>query len=41
MKKRLGNGGWGLSAMIGFMIAFVIILIIIVIMSYRIENIIH
>lgn len=39
--KKLGNGGWELSAMIGVMIAFVILLIIVVILSYRVENIIH
>ncbi len=39
--KRLGNGGWGLSAMIGFMIAFVVLLIVVVIMSYKVESIIH
>jgi len=33
--KKLGNGGWGLSAMVGFMIAFAIFLIIIVILAYR------
>ena len=33
--KKLGNGGWGLSTMVGFMIAFAIFLIIIVIMAYR------
>ena len=34
--KRLGNNGWGMNAMIGFMIAFVIFLIIILILSYRV-----
>ena len=33
--KRLNNGGWGLSTMIGIMVAFAIFLIIIVILSYR------
>ena len=33
--KKLGNGGWGLSAMVGFMVAFAIFLIIIVILAYR------
>ena len=32
--KKLGNNGWGLGAMIGFMIAFAIFLIIIVILAY-------
>lgn len=34
--KKLGNGGWGLSAMIGFVIVFVIFLIIIVVLSYKV-----
>jgi len=33
--KKLNKKGWGLSAMIGFMIAFVIFLIIIAVLSYR------
>lgn len=33
--KKLNSNGWGLSTMIGFMIAFVIFLIIIVFLSYR------
>ena len=33
--KKLGNGGWGLDTMIGFMIAFAVLLIIIVILSYH------
>ena len=33
--KRLNNGGWGLSTMIGLMIGFVIFLIIIAILSYN------
>ncbi len=33
--KKLNNNGWGLSTMIGFMIAFVIFLIIIVFLSYK------
>ena len=33
--KKLNNNGWGISAMIGFMIAFVIFLIIIAVLSYR------
>ena len=33
--KRLNNGGWGLSTMIGFMIGLVIFLIIIAILSYN------
>jgi hypothetical protein len=33
--KRLNNNGWGLSTMIGLMIAFVLFLIIIVILSFR------
>lgn len=32
--KKLNNKGWGLSTMIGFMIAFVIFLIIIVYLTY-------
>ena len=39
--KKLGNGGWGLDTMIAFMIAFVIILIVVVILSYKVEGIIH
>ena len=34
-KNRLNSNGWGMDAMIGFMIAFVIFLIIIAILSYR------
>ena len=33
--KKLGNGGWGMDTMIGFMIAFAILLIVIVILSYK------
>lgn len=33
--KKLNKNGWGLSAMIGFMIAFVVFLIIIAVLSYR------
>ncbi len=33
--KKLGNHGWGLDAMVGFMIAFAIFLIIIVILAWR------
>ncbi len=33
--KKLNSNGWGLSAMIGFMIAFVIFLIIVAVLSYR------
>jgi len=33
--KKLDNKGWGLSAMIGFMIALVVFLICIAILSYR------
>ena len=33
--KKINNGGWGLSTMIGLMIAFAIFLIIIVILSYN------
>ena len=33
--KKLNNNGWGISAMIGFMIAFVIFLIIIAVLTYH------
>ena len=33
--KKLGSGGFGLSTMVAFMIAFAIFLIIIVILAYR------
>ena len=33
--KKLGNGGWGMDTMIGFMIAFAILFIVIVILSYK------
>ena len=33
--KKLDNKGWGLSTMIGLMIAFVLFLIIVVVLSYR------
>ena len=32
---KMNNRGWGLSTMIGLMIAFVLFLIIVVILSYR------
>lgn len=35
--KKLNNNGWGISAMIGFMIAFVIFLIIIAVLTYHVE----
>ena len=34
--KKLNNNGWGISAMIGFMIAFVIFLIIIAVLTYHV-----
>ena len=34
--KRLNNGGWGLSTMIGLMIGLVIFLIIIAVLSYKV-----
>jgi hypothetical protein len=34
--KRLNNRGWGLSTMVGIMIAFVLCLIVIVILSYKV-----
>ena len=33
--KRLNNGGWGLSTMIGLMVGFVIVLIIIAILCHN------
>lgn len=33
--KKLNSNGWGLSTMIGFMIAFVIFLIIIVFLTHN------
>ena len=33
--KKLNSNGWGISAMIGFMIAFVIFLIIIAVLTYN------
>lgn len=33
--RKLNSNGWGLSTMIGFVIAFVVFLIIIVILSYK------
>ena len=30
--KRLGNSGWGLSALIGFLVAFALVLIVITIL---------
>ena len=33
--KKIGNGGWGMATMIGFMVAFVVFLIIVVILSYK------
>jgi hypothetical protein len=35
-EMKLNNHGWGLSTMIGLMIAFVIVLIVIVILSYSV-----
>jgi len=35
MKKIFNNHGWGMDAMIGFMIGLVIFLIIIVILAYQ------
>ena len=33
--KRLNRGGWGLSTMIGIMIALVLFLIIVAFLTYR------
>jgi len=33
--KKLNHNGWGLSAMVGFMIGFVIFLLVIAFLTYR------
>ena len=33
--KKLGQGGWGMDTLIGFMIGFAIFLIIIVFLTYK------
>ena len=33
--RKINNKGWGMDAMIGFMIAFVIFLLIIVFLTFR------
>jgi len=33
--KKLGQGGWGMDTLIGFMIGFAIFLLIIVILTYK------
>ncbi len=33
--KKLNHNGWGLSTMIGFMIAFVVFLLVVAFLTYR------